>query len=100
MTVRPTAVLAVALLFGATAALAADLPGQKFSISVNGLPKPYATPGVANSSVRIARPDGVLPKAPPGFKVEIYASGLTNPRWMVVAPNGDVILAEPKNGQI
>ena len=96
---RPLAVAAATLLLGATA-WAADLPGQKFTISVNSLPKPYATPGVANSSRRIARPNGVLPQVPAGFTVEIYASGLSNPRWMAVAPNGDVFLAEPSVGKI
>lgn len=96
---RPLAVAAATLLLGATA-WAADLPGQKFTISVNNLPKPYATPGVANSSRRIARPSGVLPQVPAGFTVEIYASGLSNPRWMAVAPNGDVFLAEPSVGKI
>jgi glucose/arabinose dehydrogenase len=100
MTARFSLALAAAGLLLATAAWAADLPGQKFSISVNGLPKPYATPGVANSSHRVVRPDGVLPQVPAGFKVEIYASGLTNPRWMAVAPNGDVFLAELSAGKI
>lgn len=97
---RPALMLTATLALCAAAALAADLPGQKFNIQINDLPKPYATPGIANSSIHIARPDGVLPKAPPGFRVEVYASGLTNPRWMVVAPNGDVLLAEPNKGQI
>jgi len=100
MTFRPVLTITAALLLGTAAALAADLPGQKFDIQVKDLPKPYATPGVGNEPDVITRPPGVVPKAPPGFKVEIYAAGLTNPRWMVAAPNGDVILAEPKNGRI
>jgi len=92
--------LTASLLLACGLAAAADLPGQKFSISVNDLPKPYATPGAANESRRIARPAGVVPQVPAGFKVEIYAAGLTNPRWMAVAPNGDVFLAEPSAGKI
>jgi len=99
MPLRPVA-FAAALSLAAGAALAADVPGQKFSISVNDLPKPYATPGAANESRRIPRPAGVVPQVPAGFKVEIYAAGLTNPRWMAVAPNGDVFLAEPSAGKI
>ncbi len=98
--IRSLALLAAALLLGAAAAFAADQPGQKFNISVNTLPKPYATPGVDNHSDVVARPAGVLPAVPPGFAVEIYAGGLTNPRWMAVAPNGDVFLAEPSINQI
>lgn len=99
MLVRP-AILAGLFAVWAAAASAADLPGQVFHISVNGLPKPYAIPSVANPSQRVARPDGVLPQVPTGFAVSVYASGLTNPRWMAVAPNGDVFLAEPSVGRI
>ncbi len=38
--------------------------------------------------------DGRTPKAPAGFKVEKYADGFDNPRWMYVMPNGDILVAE------
>ena len=76
MTGRALVTLTAALLLGIGGARAADLPGQKFNISVNDLPKPYATPGVGNESYVIARPQGVVPKAPPGFRVDIYAAGV------------------------
>ena len=90
----------VALVSLTSGALSADRPGEVFRISVNDLPKPYATAGVANPSQRIARPPGVLPDVPAGFSVSVYASGLRNPRWMTVAPNGDVFLAEPSAGRV
>jgi glucose/arabinose dehydrogenase len=34
------------------------------------------------------------PAAPPGFTVSRYAAELRNPRWITVAPNGDVLVAE------
>ena len=34
-------------------------------------------------------------KCPSGFAVSIFAEHLSNARWMAVAPNGDVLLAEP-----
>ncbi|HXC57165.1 MAG TPA: PQQ-dependent sugar dehydrogenase [Rhizomicrobium sp.] len=92
--------LATALALSAAAAFAADQPGQKFSISVKDLPKPYATPGVDNHSDVIPRPAGVLPQVPAGFKIEVYASGLVNPRWLAAAPNGDVFLSEPAAGRV
>ena len=88
------------MLLGAGGALAADQPGQKFSISVNGLPKPYATPGAANPSQKIARPTGAVPSVPAGFKIAVYASGLHDPRWLTTAPDGDVFVAEPGTGRI
>src|SRR5262249_6770171 len=40
------------------------------------------------------------PKVPPGFEVFMYADRLDQPRKIVVAPNGDVFLAESRLGQI
>lgn len=39
-------------------------------------------------------PQGVLPLAAPGLRVEAFASGLDHPRWLLVLPNGDVLVAE------
>src|SRR5437879_3621020 len=39
-------------------------------------------------------PEGVTPKAPPGFTVVRYADGLDHPRWLYVLPNGDVLVSE------
>ena len=76
-------------------AMAADHPCQKFQISPSSLVKPYATPGVGNESSAIPRPPGAMPDVPKGFQVSIFADNLSNARWMTVAPNGDVFLAEP-----
>ncbi len=53
-----------------------------------------------NPPVVVAAPAGFQPKVPEGFKVSIFASGLRNPRWMAVAPNGDVFLAESGSGEV
>ena len=42
----------------------------------------------------IPRPADAMPQAPKGFTVSVYASGLTNARFLAVAPNGDVFLSE------
>ena len=86
--------LAAALL-AAQGVLAADHPGQKFQISPASLAKPYATPGVANESSTIPRPATAMPEVPKGFAVSIFADNLSAARWMALAPNGDVFLAEP-----
>lgn len=82
------------------AARAADKPGQTFDVVPQSMPAPYATPAVANSSVVVPRPSGALPEAPPGFKVSIFADGLFQPRFMLVAPNGDVFLTQPDAGKV
>ncbi len=84
-----------AAVFSAGAAGAADHPGQKFQISAASLPKPYVTPGVGNESATIPRTPGTMPEVPKGFAVSLFAENLSNARWMAVAPNGDVFLAEP-----
>lgn len=37
---------------------------------------------------------GLKPTAPTGFTVTEFASGLDNPRWTYVLPNGDVLVSE------
>jgi glucose/arabinose dehydrogenase len=75
-------------------------PGQKHSFSANDLSKPRATRAVAVVSQTVPRPDGVVPAVPDGFSIAPFATGLASPRWMAVAPNGDVFLTEPKDGKI
>lgn len=35
---------------------------------------------------------------PPGFKISVYVSGLTDPRLMALAPSGDIFITERNNG--
>jgi glucose/arabinose dehydrogenase len=99
MHLSPVFAFLTATLLGSTA-LAADKPGQVFNVSPNALPAPYATPATANSSKTIPRPANVVPEAPSGFTVSLFASGLFQPRWMLVAPNGDVFLTQPDAGKV
>ncbi|MDH3236516.1 MAG: hypothetical protein OEQ29_23610, partial [Alphaproteobacteria bacterium] len=76
-------------------ALAADeQPGQRFTVRPDRLAKPYATPNVSNGPDYIARPANATLRLPPGFRATLFARGLEEPRWMTVAPNGDVFLAD------
>ncbi|MBV8801157.1 MAG: sorbosone dehydrogenase family protein [Alphaproteobacteria bacterium] len=78
----------------------ADAPGMKHEVPLQDLPKPYATPAVDNSSQTVLRPNGWLPQIPKGFRISMFATGLPDPRWMTLAPNGDVFLAEPAAGKV
>jgi glucose/arabinose dehydrogenase len=40
---------------------------------------------------------GQTPVAAPGLKVNAFATGLKHPRWILVLPNGDVLIAEATN---
>jgi glucose/arabinose dehydrogenase len=77
-----------------------EKPGTTRKITAKDLPKPYATDSAENGAELVARPENAWPVAPAGFKVELFASGLDNPRWMRTAPNGDIFLAEMQPGRI
>jgi glucose/arabinose dehydrogenase len=76
-----------------------DAPGVRRKLTVNDLPPPFDTPS-ANNGPGWADREGSMPKAPPGFSVNIYKEGLANPRVIVTAPNGDIFVAEsePRRG--
>ncbi|NEU09662.1 sorbosone dehydrogenase family protein [Flavihumibacter sp. R14] len=58
------------------------------------LPKPYATKSAVNNSRVIGWIEGKKPLAPAGFRVEKFADGFQNPRWIYEAPNGDLFVSE------
>jgi len=79
---------------------ASDAPGVRRKITVGDLPQPYATRSSDNGPHLVARPAGAWPKAPAGFKVDLLAEGLNNPRKIITAPNGDLFVAESGPGRI
>ncbi len=77
------------------------VPGTFHKITVDELPKPYDTKSTPNFSRPIPRPEGVMPKTLPGFKVELYVTtGFTEPRQIRTAPNGDFFVADSSKGEI
>jgi len=58
------------------------------------LPAPYETRSSITFCDVIGWPKGKTPTVPRGFKVNLYADGLDNPRNIYVAPNGDVFVSE------
>jgi glucose/arabinose dehydrogenase len=77
-----------------------EKPGTIRKITVKDLPAPFATESAQNGAEVVARPQNAWPVAPAGFKVELFASGLDNPRLLRTAPNGDIFLAESEAGRI
>jgi glucose/arabinose dehydrogenase len=77
-----------------------EAPGVRRKITVADLPKPYATPSAGNGPIVVARPEGAWPKTLPGFKVDLYATGLDYPREIRKAPNGDLFVAENHKGMV
>jgi glucose/arabinose dehydrogenase len=77
-----------------------DRPGLIRHIRPADLPKPGATVSTANVSHMVPRPQAAMPKVPAGFKAELLAEGLSGPREMRTAPNGDIFVAETRSGRI
>ena len=78
-------------------------PGDQHYITVADLPAPFDTPSAGNFPTVVARPANptlALPAVPAGFTVKLFASGLTNPRIVRVAPNGDIFVSETSQNRI
>lgn len=58
------------------------------------LAEPSATPSAVKTSKVVGWSADAKPIAPSGYRVEKFADGLQNPRWIYEAPNGDVFVAE------
>jgi glucose/arabinose dehydrogenase len=61
-------------------------------------------PPIGNSTTAFAEvvpmPPDARPQVPPGFSVEMVASGLASPRVIQVAPNGDLFVAEKETNTV
>ncbi|WP_295793976.1 sorbosone dehydrogenase family protein [Mucilaginibacter sp.] len=58
------------------------------------LPPAYQTAPVHNYCKVIGWPPGKTPQAPAGFRVQLFADSLDNPRNMIVGSNGDLFVSE------
>ncbi len=118
----PGALCAQAVLTGKAAFTdySKEAPGVRRHLTVADLPEPMPDTSVNNTAHLIARPEGAWPKAPAGFKVELYAGGdnapmqradnkqtmapvsgtFRMPRLIRTAPNGDLFLADSGAGTI
>lgn len=98
----PTAVVPAPVLTGSAAFVTASgiEPGTFRRLTVADLPAPGATKSVSIRSRIVPRPEGMLPKAPPGFHVALFAHDLEQPRTITIAPNGDVFVMESRAGKI
>lgn len=68
---------------------------QKYSFDPTKIPAPYHTESARRNSRIIPQPADAKLTVPKGFKVNVFAEGeFKNPRWMVLAPNGDVFLSD------
>src|SRR5437867_1136963 len=77
-----------------------DAPGVARKITVADLPPPSSNVLAVNRARVINRPADAQLRVSPGFKIELYASGFRDPRFLLTAPNGDVFVTESRANQI
>ena len=77
----------------------ADRPAMRRLIRPQDLPAPDRAKSARNV-VRIVHRTDQKPIVPNGFEVNLFASGLSGPRIIRTAPNGDVFVAESDAGRI
>lgn len=70
------------------------------NITVDSLPPPFQTQSATKFSQVVPIPDNPSLQVPAGFQVNVFASGLQNPRWLAVTPTGDVLIAETSQNRI
>lgn len=75
-------------------------PGVSHHIILADLPPPYSTRSVGNGPKIVPQPANASLAVPPGFTVRLFASGLSNPRLLRVAPNGDIFISETAANRI
>jgi glucose/arabinose dehydrogenase len=77
-----------------------DAPGVRRKITIQDLPPPSSNVLAINPPRVARRPSDAQPQVLPGFKIELYASGFRNPRFLLAAPNGDIFVVESRANQI
>jgi len=77
-----------------------DAPGVRRKITIADLPPPSSNILAINRARVVSRPAGVPLRVPPGFKIELYAEGFRDPRFLLTAPNGDLFVVESRPNQI
>jgi glucose/arabinose dehydrogenase len=83
--------IAVAVLFGGALAAAQQAPQ---------LPAPFATESANNTPRVVEAPAGAKLQVPPGFTVQPWAVGFDMPRFMLLAPGGEVLLSDSGAGNV
>jgi glucose/arabinose dehydrogenase len=92
-----TRIINIALLVVTTASIvyAQKTPSTHYDIKPSDLPPAKIETDVNNGPRVVPKPEGAKLNLPPGFEATTFAEGgFTRPRWMALAPNGDVFLSD------
>ncbi len=96
--------IAILLVVCAAAVVALDAQTGRGRTPVNlkDLPAPFATPSVRNNATVVAKPEGAVLAAPPGFVVEEFMdfAGM-RPRFMMLGPGNEIFITDTSgNGSV
>jgi glucose/arabinose dehydrogenase len=94
------AVLSCTLFWCTSAAVGQSTLGQVTYGKKPQLPRPFATKSAGNGPNSDKPPEGFLPTVPDGFHVNIFAQGFSVPRFLAVAPSGDIFVSDTGAGQV
>jgi glucose/arabinose dehydrogenase len=73
-------------------------PGERFSIDPATLPPPHASPSINNPPDTVSRPANAGLNLPAGFVATLVTDDVPDARKMLVAPNGDILVARSRDG--
>ena len=77
-----------------------DAPGVRRKITVQDLPPPSSNALAINRARVARRPADARLQVPAGFKIDLYADGFRDPRFLLTAPNGDIFVVESRANRI
>jgi glucose/arabinose dehydrogenase len=75
-------------------------PGMHHNVELVALPAPFSTPSSGNGPQVVAQPATAALAVPPHFTVRAFLAGLSGPRLLRVAPNGDIFIAETRENRV
>lgn len=74
---------------------------RRYHIKPADLPPPNLNVNAVNPPRMAPKPEGAKLTLPPRFEIGVFSEGeLNRPRWMALAPNGDVFVAESYDNRI
>lgn len=76
------------------------LTPQPIRVTLDQLPSPYHTNSASKGPNLVPVPAQPRLNVPPGFTVNVFAEGLTRPRWLALTPAGDVLVTETPENRI
>src|SRR5881628_3846925 len=73
---------------------------QHHEVLASQLPAPFASASSGNPPSVSRAPSSWTPSVPPGFHAAVFAKDLEDPRNLLLASNGDVLVVESSAGDV